>query len=121
MALTMTILGSGTSSGAPLIGCKSSACRSKNPKNKRLRASAWLQTQGKSILIDTSVDLRQQALVNKIPRGHAILYTHPHADHIHGIDELRSYNYLQKSTIPLYGNAWTCQTLQHQFSYIFQP
>jgi phosphoribosyl 1,2-cyclic phosphate phosphodiesterase len=121
MASQLTILGCGTSTGVPLIGCKCAVCRSKNPKNKRLRASAWLQAQGKSILIDTSTDLRQQALRASIQRVDAVVYTHPHADHIHGIDELRSYNFLQKATIPVYGNAWTRDELTHRFPYIFKP
>jgi phosphoribosyl 1,2-cyclic phosphate phosphodiesterase len=75
----------------------------------------------KSLLIDTSTDLRQQALREKISRVDAVLFTHPHADHIHGIDELRSYNYLQKQVIPAYGNAWTCRELQQKFEYIFNP
>lgn len=115
----MTILGSGTSTGVPLLCCKCPVCRSKDPKNKRLRASAWLQTRGKSILIDTSTDLRQQALANKIPRVDAVLYTHPHADHIHGIDELRSFNFAQKTSIPIFGNEWTYQDLTRKFEYIF--
>lgn len=119
--MILTILGCGTSTGVPLIGCSCKVCRSKNPKNRRLRASAWLQFQGKSILIDTSTDLRQQALREKITRVDAVLYTHPHADHIHGIDELRSYNFLQRSNIPVFGNEWTCKELQHKFGYIFQP
>ena len=117
----LTILGSGTSTGVPLISCSCAVCRSKNPKNNRLRASAWLRTGGKSILIDTSTDLRQQALRYKIPRVDAVLYTHPHADHIHGIDELRNYNYIQKATIPLFGNAWTVRELHERFGYIFNP
>jgi phosphoribosyl 1,2-cyclic phosphate phosphodiesterase len=119
--LELTILGCGTSTGVPLISCKCAVCRSRNPRNKRLRASAWLKTRGKSILIDTSVDLRAQALREKIERVDAVLYTHPHADHIHGIDELRSYNYLQRASIPAYGNAWTCEELRQKFSYIFKP
>ncbi len=118
--MRMTILGCGTSTGVPLIHCACSVCRSKNPKNHRLRASAWIQSHGKSILIDTSTDLRQQALRAKIPRIDAVLFTHPHADHIHGIDELRSFNFIQKSVIPVYGNAWTCAELNTKFSYIFQ-
>jgi len=117
----LTILGCGTSTGVPLISCKCAVCRSKNPKNHRLRASAWLQARGKQILIDTSTDLRQQALRQRIGRVDAVLYTHPHADHIHGIDELRSYNYAQKATIPLYGNAWSAQELRERFGYIFNP
>jgi phosphoribosyl 1,2-cyclic phosphate phosphodiesterase len=119
--MVLTILGCGTSTGVPLIGCKCQVCRSKNPKNTRLRASAWIQVQGKSLLIDTSTDLRQQALRAKIPRVDGVLFTHPHADHIHGIDELRSYNFLQKQAIPVYANAWTAHELQTKFSYIFTP
>ncbi len=119
--ITLTLLGTGTSTGVPLIGCRCSVCRSKNVKNHRLRASAWWQVNGKSILIDTSTDLRQQALRYRISRVDAVLYTHPHADHILGIDELRSFNYIQKERITLYGNAWTAETLKTAFPYIFKP
>ena len=117
--MKVTILGSGTSTGVPVIGCRCAVCRSRNPRNKRLRASVWFQVEGKSLLIDTSVDLRQQALANKIARVDAVLYTHPHADHIHGIDELRCYNFLQKADIPVYGNDWTCRDLKVKFPYVF--
>ena len=70
-------------------------------------------------MIDTSPDLRQQAIRAKIPRVDAVLYTHPHADHIHGIDELRSFNFIQKEAIPVYGNDWTCEELKKKFAYIF--
>lgn len=117
----LEILGCGSSPGVPHIGCSCKICKSKNTKNKRLRASAWLRYKGKSILIDTSTDLRQQALRSKIDKVDAVLFTHPHADHVHGIDELRSYNFLQKQTIPLFGNDWTCRELKNKFSYIFTP
>ena len=120
-SVELTILGCGTSSGVPLIHCKCAVCRSKNPKNNRLRASAWVRARGKSFLIDTSTDLRQQSLRHKIPRVDAVLYTHPHADHIHGIDELRSFNFVQRESIPAYGNQWTRDELQTKFSYIFKP
>ena len=119
--MILTILGCGTSTGVPLIHCKCAVCRSRNPKNQRLRASAWIQIRGKSFLVDTSTDLRAQALRYKIPRIDAVFYTHPHADHIHGIDELRSYNFVQKAPIPLYGNAWLCEELRQKFRYIFRP
>ena len=119
--MRLTVLGCGTSTGVPLIHCPCSVCRSRNPKNNRLRASVWVQTGDKSFLIDTSTDLRQQALRAKISRVDAVLYTHPHADHIHGIDELRSFNYIQKAKIPVYGNAWTCEELESKFPYIFKP
>jgi phosphoribosyl 1,2-cyclic phosphate phosphodiesterase len=118
---SLTILGCGTSTGVPLIHCSCSVCRSKNPRNQRLRASAWIQTGGKSFLIDTSTDLRQQAIRAGIRRIDAVLYTHPHADHIHGIDELRSYNFVQKQSIPIWGNRWTCTELRERFPYIFKP
>jgi phosphoribosyl 1,2-cyclic phosphate phosphodiesterase len=72
-------------------------------------------------LIDTSTDLRQQAIRAKIPRIDAVLYTHPHADHVHGIDELRSFNFIQKQAIPVYGNRWTYDELKGKFPYIFNP
>lgn len=117
----LTILGCGTSTGVPLLFCTCAVCRSKNPKNRRLRTSAWLRAGGKSILIDTSTDLRQQALSARIPRVDAILFTHPHADHVSGIDEIRSFNFIQKRRIPAYGNAWTCAELRVRFPYIFAP
>jgi phosphoribosyl 1,2-cyclic phosphate phosphodiesterase len=119
--MVLTILGCGTSTGVPLIHCKCAVCRSKNPKNHRLRQAAWLQARGKSILIDTSTDLRQQALRAKIRRVDAVLYTHPHADHLHGIDELRSYNFIQRESIPCYGNEWSCSELRERFPYVFNP
>lgn len=119
--MKITILGSGTSTGVPAIQCPCAVCLSNDPKNKRLRASAWIQHQGKSILIDTSTDLRMQALASKIQRVDAVLFTHPHADHIHGIDELRSFNFHQRESIPVYGNSWTARELRTKFSYIFNP
>lgn len=120
-SFTLTILGSGTSTGVPVPTCPCKVCRSQHPRNQRLRASAWVQIQGKNFLIDTSTDLRLQALRQKIPRVDAVLYTHPHADHVHGIDELRCFNYVQRQSIPLYGNSWTFTELQGRFGYIFKP
>ena len=117
----ITILGCGTSTGVPIIGCTCAVCRSRNPKNQRLRASVFVQWKGKNLLVDTSTDLRQQALRAKIGSVDAVLYTHPHADHIHGIDELRCYNFIQKSDIPLYCHDWTARELRQKFDYIFTP
>lgn len=117
----ITLLGTGTSTGVPIIGCPCRVCRSPDPRNHRLRVSAWVEIGGKSILIDTSTDLRQQALRYQIPRVDAVLYTHPHADHVQGIDELRSYNFLQRGRIPVFGNTWTQRDLFARFQYIFQP
>lgn len=115
----ITILGCGTSSGVPLIGCPCPVCTSSNPKNRRTRASIWIRTRGKSFLIDSSIDLRQQALREKLLHIDAVIYTHPHADHVGGIDELRSYNYLQRQDLPIYGNDWTLAELTTRFPYIF--
>lgn len=119
--MLVTILGCGTSTGVPLIQCKCVVCQSENPKNKRLRASIWIRSQGRSFLVDTSPDLRQQALREDMTRVDAVLFTHPHADHIQGIDELRSFNFIQKQKIPVFGNQWTCEELKAKFSYIFNP
>lgn len=117
----LTILGSGTSTGVPYIGCHCSVCSSDNPKNKRLRSSCLFEVGGKSILIDTSPDLRQQVLSNRLNRIDAVLFTHPHADHIHGIDDLRPFNIIQKSDIPIYGDEGTIAVLKRMFPYIFNP
>ena len=103
-----------------MIGCTCSVCRSSDPRNHRLRASVWFEVRGKSLLIDTSSDFRQQALQAKIKRLDAVLFTHPHADHVHGIDDLRAFNFLQKKRIPAYGNRWTHEELTQKFPYIFK-
>ncbi len=121
MGTKVTILGSGTSTGVPIIGCPCKVCRSKNPKNKRLRASVWFQKNKKSILVDSSTDFRTQALTYKIARIDAVLLTHSHADHISGLDDLRCYNFIQKSVIPIYGNLHAKKDLFQRFSYVFNP
>jgi len=99
--------------------CTCKVCKSKDPKDSRLRASVWIETRGKSFLIDTSTDLRQQTFKNKIPRVDAVLYTHPHADHISGIDEIRAFNFAQKSKIPIFVHDWTRQELITRYPYLF--
>lgn len=117
--MRIEVLGCGTSTGVPLIHCDCMVCRSRNPKNKRLRASIWIKIDDLSLLVDTSVDLRQQALRSKIDRVDAILFTHPHADHVGGLDEVRSFNFIQKARIPAYAHAWTLEQLRSRFPYIF--
>lgn len=117
--MKIIILGSGTSQGVPKIGCYCETCISKNPKDKRLRTSAYIETQGQKILIDTSVDFRQQMLNNNITDLDAILYTHHHVDHILGLDDVRQINQLHKKYIDLYGNNLTMEEIKTTFRYAF--
>ncbi len=118
--MKITLLGCGTSTGVPVIGCPCSVCHSSDPKDKRLRASVLIETdQGKRILIDTTPDFRTQALENQIPRVDAVLYTHAHADHLHGIDDLRAFNFVQKEDIPCYSTDKTLDAIKIKFDYIF--
>ncbi len=117
--MNVTILGSGTSSGVPMIGCDCPVCKSSDPHNRRMRASAAVELRGKVLLIDTSTDLREQALRFDLRRVDAVLYSHAHADHIHGIDELRVFNMRHLHEIPCYGNADTVRRIKSYFEYIF--
>jgi phosphoribosyl 1,2-cyclic phosphate phosphodiesterase len=117
--LKITILGSGTSTGIPVIGCRCAVCCSDHPRNQRTRCSALLSYGKYNILIDTSTDLRQQALREDIRHIAAVFYTHSHADHLHGIDDLRGFNLRSKQPIPLFGSEQTLATIRTSFSYIF--
>ncbi len=117
--MKITILGCGTSTGVPMVGCSCPVCSSSDPKDKRTRASILMQTAGRFILVDTSPDLRRQALREKIPHIDAVLFTHTHADHVNGIDDLRGYHLLHKRVVPCYGDTETLDTISRNFSYIF--
>lgn len=117
-SLTLTILGSGTSTGIPVLGCRCEVCRSDLPENRRTRCSALLCWNGCNVLIDTATDFRQQALREQIERIDAVLFSHTHADHVHGIDDLRTFT-LKGDAIPVYGSAAAMATLQRVFAYIF--
>jgi phosphoribosyl 1,2-cyclic phosphate phosphodiesterase len=121
-AARVLVLGSGTSHGVPMIGCECSTCRSTDPRDKRSRASIYIQvTDGPSVLVDTTPDLRMQALTYGLKRVDAIVYTHSHADHIMGLDEVRRFNVLQKSAIACYGDERTLNDLRRTYLYIFHP
>ena len=117
--IKITILGSGTSTGVPMIGCKCKICLSSDERNNRLRSSILITIDGGNILIDTSTDLRYQSLKYNVDSLDAVLFTHHHADHVHGIDELRSFNFIQKKEIDCYGNSKTLGRIKEMFSYIF--
>jgi phosphoribosyl 1,2-cyclic phosphate phosphodiesterase len=112
-------LGTGTSQGIPVIGCKCATCTSEDVRDKRFRTSCLVIIDDVYILIDTSPDLRMQMLVNKIPRVDAIIYTHEHNDHTAGLDDVRPYNFMQKSHIPAFGEARIISDIEKRFSYIF--
>ncbi len=116
----VTVLGCGTSTGVPSIGCTSHACLSDDPKNKRLRPSILIERAGRNLLVDTGPDLREQALRHRITRVDAVIYTHFHADHTHGIDDLRAFNFLMRKPIPCYAYPETVKVLRQNFSYIFK-
>ncbi len=119
-AFTITVLGSGTSMGVPTLGCDCKVCTSADPRDNRLRPSVMVQFDGRTVLIDTTPDFRQQALREHILRIDAILYTHAHADHIMGLDDVRPINLKQKGAIPIYGSPETLGTVRRTFSYAFE-
>lgn len=112
-------LGTGTSQGIPMIACSCEVCRSTDPCDQRLRVSMHIETQGKSFIIDTGPDFRQQILRAGIQRVDAVLYTHEHKDHTAGMDDIRGFNYAQKSSIPLYAQAPVIDQLKREFAYAF--
>ncbi|MGA8596141.1 MAG: MBL fold metallo-hydrolase [Bryobacteraceae bacterium] len=116
---SILVLGSGTSIGIPMIGCHCKTCRSADPRDQRLRPSILIKLDQSRVLIDTGPDFRTQALRHGIERIDAVLYTHSHADHILGLDDLRPFNYMQSSDIPIYGSAETLEVIEHTFEYVF--
>ena len=114
--VTITVLGSGTSVGVPTIGCDCKVCTSDDPRDQRLRPSILVAFNGHNVLIDTTPDFRQQALRARIPRVDAILYTHAHADHIMGLDDVRPFNFRQRDPIPIYGTEETIYCNEPKYS-----
>ncbi len=123
MNATLTVLGSGTSMGVPTIGCSCNVCRSTDPHDRRTRPSIMIEWDDHRVLIDTTPDFREQALREHINRIDAVLYTHGHADHILGLDDLRPLSFPRVTgghKIPLYANQATAEVLRSVFKYIFQ-
>ena len=121
MQFKLTILGAGSSSGTPVVGCKCDTCMSKNTRNKRTRCSSILHMQdGRNILIDATPDLRLQSLRENIQSVDAVLFTHHHADHCHGIDDLKVFCQKNKIRIPLYGSKFVMDQMVHKFDYAME-
>lgn len=120
--MQVLFLGTGTSHGVPMIGCDCAVCRSTDPRDARLRPSIYLEfDDGLRVLVDTTPDLRQQALRYHLTKVDAVLYTHSHADHILGLDEVRRYNHMTRAALPMYGDAATLADIRRMFSYVFAP
>lgn len=119
--MKVTFLGSGTSTGVPVVGCSCRVCTSSNPKNQRLRQSVKIEAAGKHFLIDTTPDLRLQLLRDPIPTVDFILFTHSHSDHLMGLDDVRPFNFFQRKTITAYANPATAKAIRRAFSYIWDP
>jgi len=119
--MKITFLGTGTSHGVPMIGCECAVCRSTDPHDTRLRPSIVVETAGACVLVDAGPDLRMQALRHGIRRVDAILFTHGHADHILGMDDVRRFNALMQGPMPCYGDARTLADIRKTFHYVFDP
>jgi len=115
------VLGSGTSHGVPMIGCECAVCTSDDPRDKRTRPSIFVRCGAVRILVDTSPELRIQCLANGIREVDAVLFTHHHADHVAGLDDLRRFNWIMKRAVPCYGTERTLASIRRMFAYAFEP
>ena len=120
MSLRLTFLGTGTSQGVPVIACSCGICNSSNPKDKRLRTSALIQSEDCNIVIDSGPDFRYQMIRARLQKLDAIVFTHQHRDHIAGLDDVRSFNFKQKRAMPIYGNDLVIDQLKREFHYVFE-
>ncbi len=117
--LTITFLGTGTSSGVPMIGCSCNVCTSTNNKDKRLRSSILVESDTTTIVVDTTPDFRYQMLRTHTKKLDAVLFTHPHKDHIAGLDDVRAFNFFSKHPMNIYANTLTEEALRRDFYYAF--
>ncbi|NVO85230.1 MBL fold metallo-hydrolase [Hymenobacter terrestris] len=117
--MQITFLGTGTSQGVPVIGCTCNVCRSVDYRDKRLRVSVHLQVAGKSIIIDSGPDFRQQVLRAQVDHLDAVVFTHEHKDHTGGLDDIRAYNFRQQQDMPLHAEPRVLAQLRQEYAYIF--
>lgn len=118
-AFKITVLGSGTSVGVPTVGCHCPVCSSTDPRDQRLRPSILVNFEGHNVVIDTTPDFRAQVLRAKIDTLDAVIYTHPHADHVMGLDDVRPFNFRQ-GHIPIYASGHTLDVIRRVFAYVFE-
>ncbi|MFQ3325740.1 MAG: phosphoribosyl 1,2-cyclic phosphate phosphodiesterase [Salibacteraceae bacterium] len=118
--MRLTFLGTGTSQGIPVIGSKHPVCLSNDLRDKRLRTSAYIEIEGKHLVIDTGPDFRQQMLNNQIQQVDAVLYTHEHRDHTAGFDDIRPFNFMQKKDMPLYCSDRVGEAMRRDYAYVFE-
>ncbi len=119
--LKVTVLGCGSSPGVPIPGCDCPVCTSDDPRNRRRRPSVLIEQGEVAVLVDTPADCREQLLDAKVRHLDAVVYTHMHADHVHGIDDLRSINYAMGTHIDVFGDAHSLPEIQSRFAYCFEP
>ncbi|MEP6952106.1 MAG: MBL fold metallo-hydrolase [Ginsengibacter sp.] len=117
--LKITFLGTGTSGGVPMIACPCYVCASKDEKDKRLRSSILVQSGTTTLVVDTTPDFRTQMLRENIKNLDAVIFTHPHKDHIAGLDDVKAFNFFQKKAMDIYANALTQEALKREFAYVF--
>jgi phosphoribosyl 1,2-cyclic phosphate phosphodiesterase len=117
--LRITFLGTGTSGGVPMIGCGCAICSSENQKDKRLRSSILVQSEKTTLVVDTTPDFRTQMLRENVKKLDAVIFTHPHKDHIAGLDDIRAYNFFQHKPMEVYANMLTQEGLRREFYYAF--
>ncbi len=118
--MKVVFLGTGTSTGVPLIGCQCEICRSSDPRDQRLRASVYIETENAKIVLDTGPDFRTQMLANQLNDLDAVVFTHNHKDHTAGLDDIRPINYLLNKKVDVYAEENVQKTLKMEFPYIFQ-
>lgn len=119
--MKVTFLGTGTSQGIPVIGCKCETCTSLDFRDKRLRSAIHLESNGNSFVIDTGPDFRAQMLREGIQKLDAVIYTHEHKDHTAGLDDIRPFNFMQMKDMPVYGTAAVIDQIKREFAYVFSP
>lgn len=119
--MRITFLGTGTSQGVPIIGCECAVCTSSDPRDNRLRCSVLIEQEGRSIVIDSGPDFRQQMLRAKVKNLHAVVFTHEHKDHLAGLDEVRAFNFLNNGkAFPIYATEHVQRAIRREYAYIFE-